>query len=145
MTFSHGAILVAALTCGSAAVALASGQPTGPERWIAGSSSTAAYVDAHPIIRKDNYAVIWRMQNFADARQIGDSRVRSVKYQVEYNCADREQRALYAEMYSGSMATGKLVGLSYQQHHWQPAITGGHGFERACQTVPQPAVVASAP
>lgn len=144
MTFSHGAILVALLTCGAAATAAAS-QPEGPERWVAANATGAAYVDAQPVIRKDDYAVIWRMQNFTDPRQVADGQARSMKYQVEYNCADRQQRALYSELYSGSMATGKLVGLSYQQHQWQPATTGSHGFDLACQNLPQPAVVASAP
>ena len=149
MTISHAAILAAALTCGILSPALAAGQPSsqppGPQRWIAASPADASYVAAHAIIRKNDYAIIWRMRNFAEARQIGDSQVRSVKYQVEYNCADRQQRALYSEMYAGSMATGKLVALSYQQHHWKPAMVGGHGFEVACQTLAQPAVVASAP
>lgn len=145
MTFSHGAILATAMTCGMAAAAVAGSPPIGPEHWVAANAADASYVDAQPIIRQDDYAVIWRMRNYPKARQMGDGMVRSVKYQVEYNCTAREQRALYAEMYAGSMATGQLVALSYQQHPWQPSLADGHGFAVACQSVPQPAVVASAP
>lgn len=145
MTFSHAAILAAALSGGMAASAFAASQPSGPEHWVAANATGASYVDAQAIIRKDDYAVIWRMRNFADPRPVGDAEARSMKYQVEYNCAARQQRALYAEMYAGKMASGKLVGLSYQQHHWQPAMAGGHGFALACQSLARPAVVASAP
>lgn len=145
MTIPHAAVLAAALTCGTIGAALAAGQPSGPERWIAASPADTSYVAAPAIIRENDYAVIWRMRNYVEARQIGDSQVRSVKYQVEYDCASHKQRALYSEMYAGSMATGKLVALSYQQHQWKPAMAGGHGFEVACQTLAQPAVMAAAP
>lgn len=145
MTISHAAILSAVLTCGAIGTALAAPQPSGPQHWVATSPAGSSYVDAHAIIRENDYAVIWRMRNYPEARQIGDSQVRSVKYQVEYNCAARMQRALYSEMYAGSMATGKLVALSYEQDHWQPSEAGGHGFAVACQGLAQPAVVASVP
>jgi hypothetical protein len=52
------------------------------------------------------------MRTYAEARQLGDSQVRSVKYRVEYNRASRQQRALYAEMYAGSTASGHRFPLA---------------------------------
>ncbi|GAB0116177.1 surface-adhesin E family protein [Acidisoma sp. 7E03] len=144
MIISRAALLATVLSGFGCAYAIAADAPA-PDHWIATGTSNASFVNTQSVIRKDDYAVIWRMQNFAQAEPVGQAQARSAKIQVEYNCAAARERALSAELYSGRMATGSLVGLSYQQHPWQPAQPTGHGFALACGHLTQPAVVASAP
>lgn len=144
MMISRAALFATVLSSLGAATALAAEAPA-PEHWIAAGASNISFVNTQSVIRKDDYAVIWRMQNFPQAEAAGQGQARSAKIQVEYNCAAARQRALSSEMYSGRMGTGKLVGLSYQQRPWEPASPGGHAFSLACGHLAQPAVVASAP
>lgn len=149
MIYPQRAILAAALGCCASTAALAATQAPGAERWIAANATGASFVDTQSVIRKDSYAVIWRMQNLqspaAPISNAGGAQARSVKYEVEYDCAAHRERALSSESYSGSMGAGRLVGLSYAQQAWRPAPVGGHGFQLACGSLPQPAIVASAP
>lgn len=144
MIISRAALLATVLSGLSAACAFAADSPT-PDHWIAAGASDASFVNTQAVIRKDDYAVIWRMQNFPQVETAGQGQARSAKIQVEYNCAEAQERALSSEMYSGRMGSGSLVGLSYQPQAWQPARPGGHAFALACGHLAQPAVVASAP
>jgi hypothetical protein len=99
------------------------------------------------LARKDDYAVIWRMQNYSSDRVINKQPVGSIKYQVEYNCASHQRRGLYYEMYSGPMGTGELIALSYDRDHWRALpVNASNAYQLACGTAAAaPAVVASAP
>ena len=144
MMISRTALFATVLSGLGAVTALAAEAPA-PEHWIAAGASNVSFVNTQSVIRKDDYAVIWRMQNFPQAEVAEQGQARSAKIQVEYNCAAARQRAVSAEMYSGRMGTGKLVGLSYQEHPWEPARPDGHAFSIACGQLAQPAVIASAP
>ncbi|GAB0112858.1 surface-adhesin E family protein [Acidisoma sp. C75] len=152
MKFAQGAFFATVFSgiCAAAAYAQGTtslGAASGPEAWVQvhTGQAGAGYVAAQPILRKDSYAVIWHLQNFADARAVGGKTYRSMKTQVEYNCAARESRAVYAEMYAGAMATGRLVDLSYDEGGWRQVPAAAGGFRLACSQAPQPAVLASAP
>jgi hypothetical protein len=95
------------------------------------TGSVAGYVDDTNIVRSGDDAILWRLQDFKDGVSIGGKRVRSLRYQVEYDCNARLRRGLYYEMYSGHMAGGKLVSLSYTMDSWRK-LGSGIGMRIAC-------------
>lgn len=148
MTLSHGTVIAAALSCLSLPSALAAAPRSVAGQWIEVGSGGAVtrYVASTSIIHEDNYAVIWRLQDYKSDNFINASRFHSIKYQVEYDCASHQRRGIYYEIYAGHMGTGRLVDLSYDQDRWRSLpVDGGTGFRIACGLTGAPDQVATAP
>ncbi|MCB8879997.1 hypothetical protein ACELLULO517_07110 [Acidisoma cellulosilytica] len=145
----QGVLLAASAVCLFAASARADSDKVLADHWIeiGAKNDVTRYIAASALVRQDQYAVIWRMQNYAAERVIDKQPVRSIKYQVEYNCASHQRRGLYYEMYSGQMGTGDLIAMSYDRDHWRALpVNASHAYQLACGTAAAaPAVVASAP
>jgi endo-1,4-beta-mannosidase len=89
------------------------------------------YVDDIHIVRGGDHAVIWKLQDFNITSHFGTNNVYSIRYEVEYNCHRQLRRRLYYEMYSGHMAQGSLVAMSYPDEKWAH-VTTGSGLQVAC-------------
>jgi hypothetical protein len=110
-------------------------QSPGLGGWIevGSNGTTTRYIDKATVFHKGKYGIIWRLQDFHTDNYVDNKMFRSVKYQVEYDCISHERRGLYYEIYSGQMATGRLVDFSYALDRWRPVPSdGGLGLEVAC-------------
>lgn len=148
MSLSQRVALAAALACLATSGAMAEGAKPDAGQWteVASGGPVKRYVATTPIIHQDDYAIIWRMQDYASDNFINAKRFRSIKYQVEYNCVSHEKRGLYYEIYSGHMGTGELVDLSYDRDHWRSIpVDGSVGFRVACGGNDHSDQVAAAP
>lgn len=149
MNTLHGVLLAASAACLVAVSAQAATDKPLADHWIetGAHKDVTRYVAASALVRQDDYAVIWRMQNYGSNRMINNKPVGSIKYQVEYNCASHQRRGLYYEMYSGPMASGSLIAVGYDSDHWRALpVSPSNAYQQACGTADAaPAVVASAP
>jgi hypothetical protein len=148
MKYLQGVFAALSAACLLAASAHAQGDRPLADHWIeiGSENGMTRYIADAALIRQDDHAVIWRMQTYDTDQMLNKKSFRSIKYQVEYNCASRQRRGLYYEMYSGTMGTGHLIALSYVSDHWRAVVVGtGRGYHLACGSIAHPAVVASAP
>ncbi len=131
----HGTLCIASVVCAFAASARAENTKPFADRWVEVSTKNdvTRYIATSVLVRQHDYAVIWRLQDYDSERFINNKPVRSIKYQVEYNCASHQRRGLYYEMYSGQMGTGNLIALSYDRDHWRALRTSAkHTYQLAC-------------
>ncbi|WP_158803395.1 surface-adhesin E family protein [Acidisoma sp. L85] len=124
-------ILLPLLALGPACHAHAASARQGGWQGLDVTGPIARYVDDTNIVRSGEDVILWRLQDFRDRVTVGGKRIRSIRYQVEYDCNAQLRRGLYYEMYSGHMAGGKLVGLSYAMDNWRE-VASGAGMRIAC-------------
>lgn len=145
----HGVLLAVSTSCLLTVSAQADSSLSAGDRWIETGSGhdVTHYIAAADLVRQDQYAVVWGMRNYSANRVINKKIVRSIKYQIEYNCAAHQRRGLYYEMYSGQMGTGALIAVSYDRDHWRDLpVSAAGSYHLACGPADvSPALVASAP
>jgi hypothetical protein len=135
MRFSRGFAAAVLLSLGCGNYAFGQNPLSAAGGWVEVGQSGAAtrYIQSASIFHKDEYGVIWRLQDYHTRNYINDQPFRSIKYQVEYDCLSHKRRGLYYEIYSGPMATGRLVDFSYALDKWRSVPSdGGRGLSVAC-------------
>ena len=82
--------------------------------WVKVDSSTNSggfetYADPATISRSGNMAKMWRLSNFKTLQTWNNNSYFSDKTQNEYDCKDKQYRALYFTLYAGNMGGGNTV------------------------------------
>jgi hypothetical protein len=125
------AAALVSFACGNCAFAQGISSTAGGWLEVGSSGTVTRYIKDVSTIYKDGYGIIWRLQDYNTNNYINDRPFRSVKYQVEYDCLSHKRRGVYYEIYSGHMATGRLVDFSYALDKWRP-VEMVPGFRTGC-------------
>jgi hypothetical protein len=110
-----------------------------PPKWVLRSTDNGLsnYVDMDNISRNKNVVTIWHLQNSTTPLGIPDqNQFRSVKYQLEFNCATHQDRVLYYASFSEEWGRGKLVNGGKKAEDWKQVADGEEDDRRyACDII----------
>ena len=110
-----------------------------PPKWILKSTynNLSDYLDVDNIKRNGNIVSIWHLQNSSTLLGVpGQNQFRSIKYQLEFNCATNQDRVLYYGSFSDLWARGMLVDGGKKSEDWKPIADGERNARYyACEVV----------
>jgi hypothetical protein len=81
------------------------------------------YADLSTIQKTGNLVKMWDISDFKK-KSVPDKFL-SIKSLHEFDCKLSQSRVINFAMYSGNMASGKVVQISNAVHAWLPVKTGG--------------------
>jgi len=89
------------------------------------------------IRRNGSVVSIWHLQNFSTPLgESGRNQFRSIKFQLEINCATHQDRLLYYASFPELWARGTLVDGGQNTEKWKPIADGEKDDRRyACDIV----------
>jgi hypothetical protein len=89
---------------------------------VSGTGSANEYIDMSTIQRSGNVVTAWILGDLADARPFKGRTFRSLKTQVEFDCAANRFRLIHASLYSGQMGAGTVLESGPASNPWEPAV-----------------------
>jgi hypothetical protein len=110
-----------------------------PPKWILRSTvnNLSNYLDVDNIKRNGNIVSIWHLQNSSTVLGVpGQNQFRSIKYQLEFNCATNQDRLLHYGSFADLWGRGTLVDGGKKTESWKPIADGEQDARRyACDIV----------
>ena len=96
----------------------------GNTNWIlvSGTGSANEYIDMSTIQRNGNVVTAWVLGDLAEPRPFKGKTFRSLKTQVEFDCAANRFRQINASLYSGQMGAGTVLESGSVSNPWEPAV-----------------------
>jgi len=89
---------------------------------VSGTGSANEYIDLSTIQRSGNLVTAWVLGDLADARPFKGRTFRSLKTQVEFDCAANRFRQIHVSLYSGQMGAGTVLESGVVSNPWEPAV-----------------------
>ena len=89
---------------------------------VSGTGSANEYIDMSTVQRSGNVVTAWILGDLADARPFKGRTFRSLKTQVEFDCASNRFRQIHASLYSGQMGSGTVLESGPVSNPWEPAV-----------------------
>ena len=108
------------------------------EKEIEGAEALTVYADPDTIRKTGNRVKMWSLLDYNMAEE--ELGTISVRQKEEYDCKEKQLRALFQSFHTGHMADGETVLIKNERGDWEPVLPDSAAeavFEFACRFRPK--------